>query len=86
MFSKFDLSSRSTNEHKWFLHYCKLCLRAKERTPTNELLEWGEKHHVFPVCMGGSNEPSNMVLLSPEEHYVAHKLLAKTFLDIHSLV
>lgn len=86
MFSEFDLSSRSINERKWFMHYCKLCLRARDRELTDDLLKWGEKHHILPVCMGGSNEPSNKVLLSPEEHYVAHKLLAKAFMDIHSLV
>ena len=86
MFSKFDLSSRSSNERKWFIHYCKLCLRARDRELTDDLLMWGEKHHVLPVCMGGGNEPSNKVLLSPEEHYVAHQLLVKIYPNEQSLV
>jgi hypothetical protein len=36
-----------------------------------------EKHHILPRCMGGSNVKSNMILLTPEEHFVAHLLLAK---------
>lgn len=34
-----------------------------------------EKHHIIPKCMGGSNEKSNLVLLTFKEHYLSHKLL-----------
>lgn len=40
-----------------------------------------ENHHVIPRCMGGSDDESNLVRLTPEQHYVAHQLLAK----IHKL-
>jgi hypothetical protein len=36
-----------------------------------------EKHHILPRCMGGGDEPENLVRLTPEEHYVAHQLLVK---------
>ena len=36
-----------------------------------------ESHHIIPRCCGGSNDPENLVNLTPEEHYVAHQLLAK---------
>ena len=39
-----------------------------------------EKHHIIPRSLGGSNEPSNIVKLSPREHFIAHLLLAR----IHS--
>jgi len=34
-----------------------------------------EKHHIMPKCLGGSNEPENLVLLTAREHYICHKLL-----------
>lgn len=36
-----------------------------------------EKHHIIPKCMGGDDSSANLVELTPEEHYVAHQLLAK---------
>ena len=33
------------------------------------------KHHIIPKHMGGSDEPSNLIELSVEEHANAHKLL-----------
>jgi hypothetical protein len=36
-----------------------------------------EKHHIVPVCMGGSDENDNIISLLPDEHFVAHLLLAK---------
>lgn len=37
--------------------------------------EYGENHHVYPRCLGGNDEPENIVRLTPEEHYRAHYLL-----------
>jgi len=57
-------------------HYDRLMSRAKDR-----ILEgYIERHHIVPRCLGGINDPKNIVRLTPEEHYVAHQLLAK----IHS--
>lgn len=36
-----------------------------------------ESHHIIPRSMGGSDDNSNLVLLTAREHYVAHRLLAK---------
>jgi len=36
-----------------------------------------ERHHVLPRCLGGGDDASNIVRLTPEEHYVAHQLLVK---------
>ena len=35
------------------------------------------KHHIIPVHMGGSDEPSNLIELTIEEHALAHKKLFK---------
>lgn len=36
-----------------------------------------ESHHIHPKSLGGTNNISNLVLLTPREHYVAHWLLYK---------
>lgn len=36
-----------------------------------------ERHHIVPKCCNGQDCPSNIVELLPEEHYIAHYLLAK---------
>lgn len=36
---------------------------------------YGETHHIYPRCLGGNDEPENLVKLTPEEHYKAHCLL-----------
>lgn len=38
-----------------------------------------EEHHVIPHCMGGKDEKSNLVVLTPREHYVAHLLLCRVY-------
>lgn len=38
-----------------------------------------ETHHIIPRCLGGSDEISNLVKMTPEEHYVAHQLLVKMY-------
>ncbi len=34
-----------------------------------------ERHHIIPRSLGGSNKITNLVLLTPEEHYICHSLL-----------
>lgn len=36
-----------------------------------------ERHHILPRSLGGSDDPENLVLLTPREHFVAHRLLVK---------
>lgn len=47
--------------------------RSRERPPVFE------KHHVVPKCLGGSNDKSNIVFLTPKEHFFAHKLLVRIY-------
>tara|TARA_Y100001973_G_C5206836_1_gene342040 strand:- start:2086 stop:2889 length:804 start_codon:yes stop_codon:yes gene_type:complete len=57
-------------------HYDLLIERAKNR---KKLKGYVEKHHVLPKCLGGNDDLSNIVELTPEEHYVAHQLLVKIY-------
>lgn len=36
-----------------------------------------EMHHIVPKSLGGSNDTSNLVRLTPREHFVCHWLLVK---------
>jgi hypothetical protein len=38
-----------------------------------------ERHHIIPKCLSGSNDKTNLVLLTAREHYVAHKLLCEIY-------
>lgn len=49
--------------------------RKKRKTKS----EFYEKHHIIPKCLGGSDDKSNLVNLTPREHFVAHLLLAKIY-------
>lgn len=54
-------------------HYDALIDRARRRKAEGFV----ERHHVVPKCLGGDDHHSNIVTLTPEEHYVAHQLLVK---------
>ena len=49
------------------------------RSTTRILTDYYEKHHIVPGCMGGANDASNIAILTPEEHYLAHQLLIKIY-------
>jgi len=55
--------------------YNRLMERARGRT----LVGLKDRHHVIPRCMGGGDSPSNLIYLTPEEHYIAHQLLVKMY-------
>src|SRR5688572_18294241 len=57
----------------YIAHYARLIDRARGRILTG----YKERHHVLPRCLGGGDERGNLVLLTAEEHYVAHQLLVK---------
>lgn len=57
-------------------HYDRLIQRARTRPPIEGYFEL---HHVIPKCLGGSDEESNLVGLTAQEHFVAHQLLVKMY-------
>jgi len=40
-----------------------------------------ERHHIIPKSIGGSNELTNLVLLTAREHFLAHYLLTKIYTE-----
>lgn len=57
--------------------YAGIYVRLVERAKNRVLDEYAESHHIVPRCMGGGDEALNLVRLTAEEHWVAHKLLVK---------
>lgn len=56
-------------------------------TSRDKILDgYSERHHIIPRCMGGTDDSSNIVSLTPEEHFVAHLLLVKIYPHNRSLV
>lgn len=49
--------------------------KSKNRIKHND--EYFENHHILPKCLGGSDDKSNLVLLTAKEHYIAHYILTK---------
>lgn len=45
-----------------------------------------ERHHILPICMGGTDDDANLIWLKPEEHYIAHKLLVMENVDNQKIV
>lgn len=44
-----------------------------------------ERHHIKPKCIGGSDNDDNLISLSYEDHWMAHKLLAEENPDVKEL-
>ena len=55
--------------------------RSEETIPGN----YYERHHILPKCIGGGNEPENLVTLSARSHYIVHQLLVKIYPEVHGL-
>lgn len=63
-------------------HYDMLIERSRDR-----ILEgYVERHHIVPRCLGGSDNPENIAILTPEEHFLAHQLLVKIYPNSPPLV
>lgn len=57
--------------------YDQLIMRGQQR---GDILEYTERHHIIPKCMGGIDE-DNIVVLTAREHLIAHWLLHKIYPD-----
>jgi hypothetical protein len=57
------------------VHYDRLVARAQARMYSPDV--YVERHHILPRCMGGTDNPLNIVKLPPEEHVTAHRLLCR---------
>lgn len=51
--------------------------RRKREPALVDSCDYIENHHILPRSLGGSDEPSNLIALTAEDHFFAHLLLAK---------
>jgi len=61
-------------------HYCNLIRKAEKRVVPEG---YTEKHHTFPKSIFGNN--NRIVILTGREHYIAHALLEKIFIERYGL-
>jgi len=67
--------------------YDNLIERGKTRGLNKKKLDYyTEQHHILPKCMNGDNNKDNLVLLTAEEHFVAHQLLVKIYPNNENLI
>ena len=57
--------------------YTKIYYQIIEKSKNPRNLEFKEIHHIIPKSLGGSNEPDNLAILTPREHFICHRLLPK---------
>lgn len=66
-----------TNKH-YLERYNKFLDWCRNQNPDFKF-EYAHYHHIKPKCMGGTNEKSNLIWLTPEQHFIAHWMLAKAY-------
>ena len=49
------------------------------RKQAKNIVGYVERHHIIPRCIGGTDDETNLVSLTPEEHYLCHLLLVKIY-------
>lgn len=66
----------------YYKHYLALCQSRQTLIRENSKDTYYEKHHIIPRSLGGTDHPSNLVMLTPKEHYIAHLLLYNHYKSI----
>ncbi len=65
--------------------YDQIVEKARSENRKKSKIDYYERHHIIPKCLNGSNEKSNLVLLTAKEHFICHKLLAEIYPCIKGL-
>ena len=61
--------------NKYTALYYKIIASAQERNHIKILNDVYQTHHIIPRCFGGTNDVTNLVVLTYKEHRVCHRLL-----------
>jgi len=59
--------------------YNRLIQRSKLENRFKSEEKYYELHHIVPLCMGGNDDPENLVLLTAREHFISHWLLSRIY-------
>ena len=62
--------------------YIRLCTTRQALNRCKYAGTYYERHHIIPKSLGGTNDKTNLVLLSAREHYIAHLLLYNHYKSI----
>lgn len=68
------------------MDYSKIYIKLTKRAVDRNIEGYVEKHHIIPKCMGGDDNPCNIVELTPEEHFLAHLLLVRIYPKNNKLI
>ncbi|MBP3732113.1 MAG: HNH endonuclease [Bacilli bacterium] len=71
-----------TDKNLWWYErlYKQITERGKLRGDDKSKLEgYYERHHIVPRCVGGGDEPENLVLLTFREHVLCHIILTRLY-------
>lgn len=63
-------------QNKYTKAYYRIIAFANEKNRSKKD-DYFERHHIIPKSIGGSNDVTNLVLLTPREHFICHLLLTK---------
>lgn len=61
------------------MNYKKIYNDIIDRSKMRDIPAHYESHHILPKCLGGPNTKSNIVKLTPREHFICHLLLTKMY-------
>lgn len=61
--------------NKYYFYYYSIIHSAQSRVQDPSV--YYESHHILPKSLGGTNKKSNLVNLTPREHYICHLCLSK---------
>jgi hypothetical protein len=64
-------------QNKYSTYYYKIIEKAKNQERKKNKGIYYESHHIVPKSLGGSNNKTNLVLLTAKEHFICHRLLTK---------
>ena len=83
------IHEKLVNVNRSIMNYIKIysqliergCIRQRNKTRKILKREIGlvEQHHIIPRSINGTDETTNLVFLTPEEHVLAHLLLVKIY-------
>ena len=59
--------------------YNNIIEKAQNEGRTKQKVIRYENHHIIPKCVGGNNKKENLVLLTPREHFICHRLLMRIY-------
>jgi hypothetical protein len=59
--------------------YYSIIKKAKQENRKKNKIVLFENHHIIPKSIGGDNGKDNLILLTPKEHYICHKLLVEMY-------